>query len=112
MPQTFFESTALPRVNYDAVSQCLEVEFRDRTIYRYSGVSAEIHAALLDAESQGKFFNTAIRNRFPFVPLPPSPAPSRHKYSHLILALMGCRPAGQAKAHPTSEKPKILWDKL
>jgi len=83
MPQTFLESTALSRVNYDAVSQCLEVEFRDRTICQYSGVPAEIHAALLDAESKGKFFNTAIRNRFPFVPLPPSPANSRHKYSYL-----------------------------
>jgi hypothetical protein len=76
MQQTFLESTALSRVNYDAVSQCLEVEFGDRTIYRYSGVSAEIHAALLDAESKGKFFNTAIRNRFPFVPSRPPPVQS------------------------------------
>src|ERR1039458_1785557 len=24
----------------------------------------------------------------------------------------GCRPAGQAEAYPTSERPAILWDKL
>lgn len=69
MQQTFFESTVLSRVNYDAASQCLEVEFRDHTIYQYRGVSPEIHAALIGAASKGKFFNTAIRNRFPFVPL-------------------------------------------
>jgi KTSC domain len=67
MQQTFFESSALFRVNYDAVAGLLEVEFRDHTIYRYRGVSAEMHAALLGAESKGKFFNTAIRNQFPFV---------------------------------------------
>jgi len=69
MKQTFFESTALSRVNYDAVSRCLEVEFHDHTIYQYSGVSAEIHAALLAAESKGTFFNTVIQNRFPFAPM-------------------------------------------
>ena len=74
MRQTFSDSTALSRVIYYAASQCLEVEFRDHTIYQYSGVTAEIYAALLAAESKGKFFNTAIRNRFPFVPLTPSPA--------------------------------------
>jgi hypothetical protein len=67
MQQTLFESSALFRVNYDAGARLLEVEFRDHTIYRYRGVSAETHAALLGAESKGKFFNTAIRNRFPFV---------------------------------------------
>ena len=82
MRQTFFESTALSRVKYDAVSQCLEVEFRNHTIYQYRGVPAEIHAALLDAESKGKFFNTAIRGRFPFVPLPLH-LQCRYKYRHL-----------------------------
>jgi KTSC domain len=52
MQQTFFESSALFRVNYDAVAGLLEVEFRDHTIYRYRGVSAEMHAALLGAESK------------------------------------------------------------
>ena len=69
MQQTSVESTALVRVSYDAAAQRLAVEFRDRTIHQYRGVPAELHAGLLAAESKGKFFNAAIRNRFPSAPI-------------------------------------------
>ena len=75
MPQPFVESTALARVSYDADTQHLEVEFRDRRIYAYRGVPAELYAALLGAESKGKFFNAAIRSRFAFGPITGSNGP-------------------------------------
>jgi hypothetical protein len=65
MQTTLLESTALARVSYDEVTQGLEAEFRDQTIYQYCGVPPEVYAALLRAESKGRFLNAAIRDRFP-----------------------------------------------
>jgi len=75
MQEPFVKSTAMARVSYDAGTQRLEVEFHDRKIYAYRGVPAELYAALLDAESKGKFFNTAIRSRFAFVSITSSNGP-------------------------------------
>ena len=67
MQLTIVESTALTGIAYDATTQRLEVEFRDRTRYQYLGVSAEVQAAFLNSPSKGRFFNMAIRGRFPCV---------------------------------------------
>jgi lysyl-tRNA synthetase class 2 len=69
MQQPFVKSTALSRVSYDATSAFLEVEFHDHRIYGYCDVPGELYAALLRAESKGKFFNAEIRDRFRFVPV-------------------------------------------
>jgi hypothetical protein len=58
------ESTLLAAVAYDASNQMLELEFRDRAIYQYFGVPAEIHDALLRAPSKGHYFNRVIRGKF------------------------------------------------
>lgn len=42
----------------------LEVEFCDRCVYRYFGISKEVHFALLLAASKGSYFNRNIRCRF------------------------------------------------
>jgi len=60
------ESTSLATVAYDAERELLQIEFRDRTIYQYFGVPAEVHAALLQAPSKGRYFNRALRGRFPY----------------------------------------------
>lgn len=68
MPQaTTLESTVLRRVQYDAATQHLDVQFRDHAVYGYVGVPAEVHAALLHSSSKGSGFNREIRGRFPFV---------------------------------------------
>lgn len=64
MPLAAVESTLLAAVAYDASRQILELEFRDRTIYQFFGVPAEIHDALLCAPSKGQYFNRAIRGKF------------------------------------------------
>ena len=67
MQLSIVESTALTGIAYAAAIQRLEVEFRDRSLYQYSGVSAEVHAAFLRSPSKGKFFNRSIRGCFPHV---------------------------------------------
>lgn len=32
------------------------------TVYRFTGVSPQVHAAMLEADSMGKFFQAEIRN--------------------------------------------------
>ena len=61
------ESSALKVVSYDAGTEHLDVEFRDRAIYRYLGVPTALHAALLESPSKGSYFNREIRGRFRFV---------------------------------------------
>jgi len=72
MQTTIPESNALLRITYDATTLRLQVEFRDRTIYRYSGVSPEVHTALMRSESKGRFLNAAIRGRFPHARIHPA----------------------------------------
>ncbi len=58
------ESTSLATVAYDADRELLQIEFRDRAIYQYFSVTAEVHAALMCAPLKGSYFNRAIRGRF------------------------------------------------
>ena len=60
------ESATLAALAYDDVGQVLQLEFRSRTIYRYFGVPAAVHQALLLAPSKGSYFNRVIRGRFPY----------------------------------------------
>ncbi len=66
MRVTAVESTVVARVGYDEDPELLQLEFCSRAIYRYCGVSAAVHQALLVAPSKGIYFNQAIRGRFPF----------------------------------------------
>ena len=62
---TLVESTTLTAVAYDDAGGILQLEFRSGAIYRYSGIAAAVHEDLLRASSKGKYFNRAIRGRFP-----------------------------------------------
>ena len=63
------ESTTLATVAYDSARKLLQLEFCSRSLYEYCGVPATVHAALLSAPSKGRYFNQAIRGRFPYRPL-------------------------------------------
>jgi KTSC domain len=67
MKPVFVASATLATVAYDPRHQTLRIEFRDRTVYRYFRVPAEVHQALLHAPSKGSYFNRAIRSQFPYV---------------------------------------------
>ncbi len=60
------ESTTLATIAYDEARELLQLEFRSRAIYRYFGVPAAMHRALLGAPSKGSYFNQFIRGRFPY----------------------------------------------
>lgn len=72
MKPTVVESTSLAMVAYDAEIEVLRIEFRDRTIYQYFHVPAEVHAGLLLAPSKGRYFNRIIRGRYACAPDPES----------------------------------------
>ena len=64
------ESTTLATVAYDEARELLQLEFCSRAVYLYFGVPAAVHQALLAAPSKGRYFNHAIRGRFPYRLMP------------------------------------------
>jgi hypothetical protein len=60
------ESTTLATVAYDEASKVLQLEFCSRAVYLYFDVSPAMHQALLGTASKGRYFNQAIRGRFPY----------------------------------------------
>ena len=62
-------SSNLDQVGYDPVNRQLIVVFKSGAAYRYDGVPGELYAALLRAESKGKFFIARVRKAFPFTRL-------------------------------------------
>jgi hypothetical protein len=66
MRVTAVESRTLATVAYDETRELLQLEFRSRGIYQYSGVSAGMHESLLLAPSKGSYFNRVIRGRYPY----------------------------------------------
>ena len=66
MRVTAVESTTLATVSYDDSQGLLQLEFCSRAVYQYFSVPAVVHESLLDAASKGRYFNQAIRGRFPY----------------------------------------------
>ena len=64
------ESKLLAATAYDAPRRRLYLRFHGGEIYRYFPFPAEQHQAFLDAESQGRYFLSHIRNQFPYERLP------------------------------------------
>jgi hypothetical protein len=60
------ESSTLATIAYDEDRELLQLEFCSCAVYQYFGVPAAVHQALLSAPSKGRYFNQAIRGRFPF----------------------------------------------
>ena len=64
------ESSTFAAIAYDEARELLRLEFCSRAIYQYLGVPAAVHQALLSASSKGRYFNHAIRERFPYLFIP------------------------------------------
>jgi hypothetical protein len=60
------ESTTLVTVAYDEARKLLQLEFCSRAVYQYFNVPEVVHQSLLAASSKGRYFNQAIRGRFPY----------------------------------------------
>ena len=59
-------STNLMSIGYDRETETLEVEFLNGRIYQYYGVPNNLHDQLMQAPSKGQFFNSYVRNSYPF----------------------------------------------
>lgn len=59
-------SSAILSVVYEEPTQTLEVLFSSGRRYTYSDVPAEIYQQFVDASSKGAFFNSFVRDKFPF----------------------------------------------
>jgi hypothetical protein len=60
------ESSTLATIAYDGTRELLQLEFNSCALYQYFGVPATVHEALLRAPSKGRYFNQAIRGKFPY----------------------------------------------
>ncbi len=58
-------SSLISRIAYDEEARTLKVRFRDERAYVYSEVPARIYEALKTAPSAGRFYNDAVKGRYP-----------------------------------------------
>ncbi len=72
------ESTTLVTVSYDEARELLQLEFCSRAVFQYFHVPTAVHQSLLHASSKGRYFNQAIRGRFPYRLIPDFDAAPRH----------------------------------
>jgi hypothetical protein len=66
MRVTTVESATLATVGYDEAQELLQLKFGSQAVYLYFGVPAAVHESLLGAPSKGRYFNEAIRGRYPY----------------------------------------------
>lgn len=61
MKRTPVDSSNVISVGHDPDTNQLHVEFSGGNVYVYEGVDADKHAALMNADSVGKFLNANIK---------------------------------------------------
>ena len=67
MPREPVTSSLIAAIGYDAKHQWLEVELKTGNLYLYREVPAHIHQAFMAALSKDSFYNSWIRDDYPFV---------------------------------------------
>jgi lysyl-tRNA synthetase class 2 len=60
------DSTAISAIDYDRDRAKLLVRFVSGERYVYVGVPGEVCRSFLEAESKGRFFQSEIRDRYPY----------------------------------------------
>jgi hypothetical protein len=60
------DSSNIAEIGYAPQQRQLEVLFRNGGLYRYFGVPAPVHRALLEADSIGRYMNQRVRTRYRF----------------------------------------------
>jgi hypothetical protein len=69
MNETPLHSSVLAAFRYDPDREHLWIRFRSGDLYVYQKVLPAIVQSLLAASSHGHYFNTEIRDRFPYIRL-------------------------------------------
>lgn len=60
------ESRCVSNLDYDPDEEVMTLEFVERGTYKYRGVSLDTYVDFATAESQGRYFNLYIRDKYPF----------------------------------------------
>ena len=58
-------SSNIASIGYDEVTQVLEIEFSNFSVYQYFNVPAPTYEALMSAPSHGSFLAVYVKGRFP-----------------------------------------------
>ncbi|MFJ5365950.1 KTSC domain-containing protein [Pectobacterium punjabense] len=66
MDRTYVDSTNIESAGYDSNTSILEIEFKNGSLYQYSGVPEYIFQELISASSVGVYFNQNIKNNYEF----------------------------------------------
>ena len=53
-------------VNYDEGSRRLVITFRSGSVYEYTDVPREVYVGIMAAPARGVYFNTYVKDRYPF----------------------------------------------
>ena len=61
------DSSTMRSVGYEAESRILEIEFDSGAVYQYLDVPLRRYEELQAAESKGRYFNSEIRDSYPYV---------------------------------------------
>ncbi|MEA5056120.1 MAG: KTSC domain-containing protein [Anaerotignum propionicum] len=64
MERQYIDSSMITSIGYDATSCILEVEFKRGIIWQYHEFPEYMWYEFQSAESQGKYFNSNIREQF------------------------------------------------
>lgn len=59
------QSSMISKIGHDPETSTLEIHMKTGDRYRYSGVDADSHAALMSADSIGKHYNQNIKGQYP-----------------------------------------------
>lgn len=70
-------SSVIAKFDYDAEHARLTITFVTGRVYRYFAVPAAVAVDFGSASSKGAFFNTQIRDRYPFREVTPRAAPRK-----------------------------------
>lgn len=59
-------SSMISAIGYSKEHQILRVQFKNQSVYEYSGVSRETYQALMNAGSVGKYFSANIKTAYEY----------------------------------------------
>jgi len=66
MLRKMVRSSSLHSVGYDYMSESIEIEFKDGSVYQYAGVSPSVYKGLMKAfPSYGEYFDQHIKGQYP-----------------------------------------------
>lgn len=69
MERTPVSSSNIAAIGYDEDNQLLEVEFKNGSVYSYSGVPVGEYEGFINSDSKGAYLHANIKNRYSFTKL-------------------------------------------